>query len=748
MTGWLMVATALSAHAAMTPGLWAEEGGGALILQQTDFDVTVQAGLAVIDIDQRWYNPADAPIDAVYALPLPVDAAVRRMEMRCGGRTLEGLIQTRDQARQTYDTALAEGRKASLLQQERANWFTQRVGGICPGEVVEVSVQLVTTPDYADQRYTLTLPTAIGERFAAQELDVPEHISGTVAPAVPGLGAAITIAEGLPVQALWSDTHDIDITAEGVWGASVSLLDGERPDRDLVLSWSLAGTQPTASALYAPVSTRGEDGYVSIQVEPPRVDEIAAPAPRELIFVLDASCSMSGKPWEQATAAVARALEDMRPGDTFNLVKFSTASVPMFEQPQPASAENLQAASAWLDRFAGGGTEMEAGLRRALRLPGDEDALRLVLLLTDGYIGRETSVFETVRDERRGARVFAMGVGSSVNHLLLDGVARAGQGDSFVQQLSDDAEDAIARFQERIAVPAMTDVTVSFSRMKVSLVAPAALPDLWAGKPLRIVARTQGAPRGDVIVSGTVAGQPHTIRVPIQTLSTHEAVPVVWAREQIADREADLAMPADLREEEITALALEHHLVSRYTSLVAVADRPSRCTGPGTVEEIPHLAPAGTRLAGGSRRRMYYAPASVDFEGVDITGALVRPQGALLDRKRAMFNPLIRVRTDFDAEISESVRALAGAPVRVEAVLWEAVTEREDDLAVCMDGPLVAGTHGELSLRVRVEAGAVTAVRILDDGDALGLASCMRARALRWQLSEEITGSTTVYVSF
>lgn len=52
----------------------------------------------------------------------------------------------------------------------------------------------------------------------------------------------------------------------------------------------------------------------------------------------------------------------------------------------------------------------------------------------------------------------------------------------------------------------------------------------------------------------------------------------------------------------------------------------------------------------------YKKRTEIDFEGVDISGELVKPQGALLlDRKRASFNPLIKLRADFNPEMSASV---------------------------------------------------------------------------------------------
>ena len=63
---------------------------------------------------------------------------------------------------------------------------------------------------------------------------------------------------------------------------------------------------------------------------------------------------------------------------------------------------------------------------------------------------------------------------------------------------------------------------------------------------------------------------------------------------------------------------------------------------------------AGTDDAG--QKVLYKKKTEIDFEGLDVNGELVKPSGMLLlDRKRASFNPLIKIRSDFNEEMAASV---------------------------------------------------------------------------------------------
>ncbi|MFT4621426.1 MAG: Ca-activated chloride channel family protein [Myxococcota bacterium] len=600
MLAWMLLPVALAITPApddrpsLPPPTLSGEAG-ALVLEHVGVSAEVQAGLAVVEVTHTFRNPFPGAIDATYVFPLPTDAAVRHMELVAGDLLLSARIDTRDAARQAYERARQEGRKASLLEQQRNNVFTQEVSAICAGETVHVTVEYVQQVPYEDGVYTFALPTTMGERYAPGDLDEPPLISSTG----PGrdLEVLLSIDEGLPVGSLWSDTHALRVLEEDSLGTVLDLgaAQEEQPNRDVVVEWTLHGDAPRGAFLVSP-DAEGDDGTFALTLEPHILEDLAQQRKRELLFVLDSSCSMLGAPWGAAVATVNLALEEMEPYDTFNLVKFSDAAGSLFDEPKPATPPNVRAAQAWLGRFEGGGTRMDAGLVHALDMPGDAEALRLVLLLTDGFIGNEDEMFEVVEAHLGDARLFSLGVGSSVNRYLLEGLARVGRGDVTYQLFDTPTEVTVDTFYHRIAHPSMTDIEVDFGDMEVWDVTPGRIADLWVGQPLRVVGRYRGTGPQHVTVHGRVGGEDYALRLPVDldAAETHEAVPVLWARTRIAELSEARRQGDAGADEAITEIALAHHLVSEFTSLVATAESPSACAVGSATVDVQVLAPLDT----------------------------------------------------------------------------------------------------------------------------------------------------------
>ena len=620
-----------------------QSSAGDLVLEHTDVVADVHVGLSVVTVTQTFANPFSDPVDATYLFPLPEHAAVRHLGIRCGSRYTEGVVMTRDDAQKEYDRAKSEGRRAALLEQYRPNLFKQQVAGLCPGEAVEIELEYVDELDYEDGTYELTFPMVVGPRYGSSESGRRAVTPRSALPAErPGnVSILVNVEEGLPLGSLYSDTHAITVEDEGTWGATVTLTDGEtQANADFQLAWTLAGRSTRAAVVVDRQGT--DDGYVALTLQPPPLDSLGEPPERELVFVLDSSCSMRGRPWRAAVATVEMALERMREGDTFNLVRFSSSASSLFDEPRPVTEANVEAARRWLGRFEGGGTDMIAGIEHALDMPGDADALRLVLLATDGYIGDEKLAFRTVARKLGDARVFALGVGSSVNRYLLEGLAEMGRGDVDYQLPGTPIPDTVASFYARIDHPAMTDIRVDWGGLDVTEVSPATVPDLWAGQPLRLVGRLGNAKRARVRVRGTVGGEEVVISVPVDATraEAHEAVGTLWARRRIHDLSIDGEHQGPSAvEAAITATALEHHLVTDYTSLVAVERSPSSCGVASKTLVVPEHAPEGTvyadrevqtAAAAALRQSADSAPAVADLEGVtgssglssDVTGGI------------------------------------------------------------------------------------------------------------------------------
>jgi Ca-activated chloride channel family protein len=578
---------------------------GALVLDHTSVVAEVSAGLSRVTMTQWFINPYDAPISATYLLPLPAGAAVDRMEMVCGDRHVEGMVLEREVARDLYDEAKAEGRKAALLEEERENLFTQSVSNLCPGEEVELTIQWVEQVRYEDATYSWEMPLTVGPRFSppwvedAARLETPYDQDGQK------VDITVAIEEGTPVGGLWSDSHDIVVDDEGPWGAEVSLEEEETiPNQDFHLSWTLDGRTPVASV----VTTRpdpDEPGYLALTIEPPELGEGLVNRPRELVFLLDESCSMTGEPFDTSKRAVLRALKGMRPTDTFNLVEFSGSTSTLFETSQPYTEVTLAKAERWLEGFSGGGTYMEQGLTTALDLPARPDALRLVLLLTDGFVGDDDQIARLVREHLGNSRLFSLGVSASPNHALLENLATAGRGAVIYHHPGASIDAAVNTFQARIAHAAMSDVTIDWGGLTVSEQYPEVIPDIWAGQPVRVVARY--TPHDDepvtVTVRGIVGTRPFVMRLPVEAApedASHEAVATLWARRKVQEFTLNAKGWSKARvRDAIVDVALDYGLVTRYTSLVAIDDELSSCGPAGVTLRVPHRAPVDMAASGG-----------------------------------------------------------------------------------------------------------------------------------------------------
>ena len=573
-------------------------------LTHTRVAARIVGNVARVEVTQRFANVSQARLEAVYAFPLPSNAAVTDMLFRVGNRVVLSEVHRREEARATYEAARRSGRTAALTEQERPNLFTQSVANVPPGEAVDVVLRYVHEVPLEEGRYQFVFPTTIGPRyvpgeptrsdsrasidarpqvgpgFAPDTDEVPDG-SRVTPPVVPAgarsahqIEVLVSIVPGEEAADVAARGHRIVTGLDGSGARLVALAEDDRvPDKDLVLSWRPASPLPEAHALVE--RERGED-FVVLIADPP-----AAPAddlirPRELVFLLDKSGSMSGRPIETAKQVILRSLRAMRQGDTFRLVAFDGDAEAMTTSPLAGTAENVGKAERWLAGLrGGGGTEMLSGIRAALAAPADPARLRLVVFCTDGFIGNEAAVIEAVERLRGDGRVFGFGIGSSVNRYLVEGVARAGRGYAEVVGPRDAVDEAVARLFARLDRPVLTDLELSFEGGEVRDLAPARLPDLFAGQPLVAVGRLSGSAPHHVTVRGRTGAGPWERRIALARDDAGAAGGAVagtlWARRRVDDLLSRRpTAPSRGEVNEVVALALRFKLLTPYTSFVAV----------------------------------------------------------------------------------------------------------------------------------------------------------------------------------
>ncbi len=612
-------------------GIVGKNGGvqGTCPLKHTDVRAGISGFLARVTVTQIFTNTATQNIEALYAFPLPQDAAVDDMTIQVGNRTVRGLIKRREDARALYERARRTGHVAALLDQERPNIFTQSVANILPGEQVTVTIGYVETLRYEGGSYEFVFPMVVGPRYipgqpigqqaggwAPDTKRVPDAsritpwVAANVNRAGHDISLELTLDAGVPIQDLRSQTHDIDVDRKTASRASVRLRDQATiPNKDFVLKYDVAGAQVADAFLTTPAPGRSKPagGYFTMILQPPSRLPESDIEPKELVFVLDTSGSMWGFPLEKAKAVINRALDELRPGDTFNLITFSGDTHIVFPRPVYPTAANVRKAKEVLaNRTGGGGTEMMTAIRAALAPSDSQDHVRVVCFLTDGYVGNDMEIVGEVQ-KHPNARVFAFGIGTAVNRFLLAKMAEAGRGAVEYVTLADKADEAADRFYERVRSPLLTDLYVDWGGLPVTDVYPQRLPDLFGGQPVILTGRYSQPATGTVRLKGARAGGPFSRDIPVTfSASTppFEALAGFWARRRIDDLMSQdwLGLQRGTihpkLKEQITQLGLDYRLMTQFTSFVAVEDKVVIKDGKPQRVEVPVEMPEGVSHEG------------------------------------------------------------------------------------------------------------------------------------------------------
>jgi Ca-activated chloride channel family protein len=601
--------------AAATEGRMAIKKGDAwlgLPLRETRYDTVVVGTMAETSVVQVFHNPTPDRLEALYNFPLPADAAVDDYWIRVGGREIRGVMKTRDEARKTYEQARDAGQSAALLEQNRPNIFAQSVANIPPGGTIEVEMHIVQPLRREAGRYALVLPITVGPRYVpgqpdaagntpqvpdAAKIDSPRLAKGVVS--CSKVDIAVAIENGFPVDALKSKYHALTVERAGNV-TRLELARGQaRPNRDFDLSWQLAGAEPRAMLMAQKTADGG--GYFTLTVEPPQGFAQEKARPRELVFALDTSGSMGGEPMDTSVALVKKALDGMGPDDTFNVLRFAGDTSQLSDAPLKNTPENRKRGVEFLSAMAGwGGTEMMAGIKAALDRRADPERLRMVMFLTDGYIGNETEIFQEIEQRLGDTRLFGLGVGSSVNHYLLDGMSRIGRGAVTYVGPGEKPDSVVERFYGYVGRPVLTDIELEWNGLPVADVVPNKLPDLFAGQPVVVYGRFTGDAAGQATLKGKLGGAPIEIPVKLDFAAgtEHTGLASMWARQQV---DAMLGYPNSKSSESdekivaaVTELAIKYRVMTQFTSFVAVEQKQEQQPD-GTLKtvQVPLEMPLG-----------------------------------------------------------------------------------------------------------------------------------------------------------
>ncbi|EDX73627.1 Vault protein inter-alpha-trypsin [Coleofasciculus chthonoplastes PCC 7420] len=731
-------------------------------LKHTEVNAKVTGNVSQVEVTQTFENPFAEPLEAVYVFPLPDEAAVYDMEIKIGDRTIKGEIKKSEEAQAIYEQARQEGRTAGLLEQERANIFTQSLANIKPGEQIDVTIRYTDSLKFQGGDYEFVFPMVVGPRYipgtpmdnSGNTNQVPDASRITPPVLKPGtrsghdINVTVEINAGVPIQDVRSPSHQIRTQRRG---ETVQVqLGGEDtiPNKDLILRYQVAGDRTQATILSQTDERGGHFALYLIPALDYRPDEIV---PKDVVFLMDTSGSQRGEPFLKSQELMRRFINGLNPDDTFTIIDFANTTTQLSPQPLANTAPNRTQALNYINGLqANGGTELMNGIRAVLNFPPSApNRLRSVVLLTDGYIGNESQVIaEVQRQLKPGNRLYSFGVGSSVNRFLLNRLAEVGRGTAKIIRQDEPTQEVAETFARQINNPVLTDIRVSWQGEGTSAqIYPLAAPDLFANQPLVLLGRKPDRRNGTIKITGMTAGSQRyekTLSVNFDQSSDNPAIAQLWGRARIKDLMNQMfGGETTSGVEAVTQTALNYNLLSQYTAFVAVS------------EEV-RVEPDGTR------RRVQVPvelPEGVSYEGIFGTDDVMNMSGtANFAPAPSGMIPLSRQAggTRGGGEIlleSDSVDVTSQGSPQLTVVKIEGLEPEQEENAIAsltqhlQSLNLPEGFTGEIIFEVQIRDGAVQRV-ILDDIESTlqdtTIVDPIRRSLLGWSTLESVTGRIRV----
>ena len=597
--------------------------------QSSNADIHVHGMTARVVLSQQFKNHTDQWQEGIYTFPLPDNAAVNAMRIVIGDRIIEGEIAEKQKARKIYNKAKASGKKASLVEQQRPNMFTNSVANIGPGEEVRVEITYLQAIAFQSGQFSLRLPMTVTPRYMPgkplSELSQGDELydsalsrtvqtntaTGWAQNTSEVLDAALisppqmppganqrpggntmhiqgTLDLGMSLRSINSAYHQIALSRTGnsyefsLSDTSVSMT------QDFVLNWRpQLGNEPEAAVFTEAI---GDDSYATLMLLPPQAQAggSATPMHKEQIFIIDTSGSMGGVSIEQARASLSSALNRLNENDWFNIIEFDSNTRLFSPIPVQANIHNLARALRMVNSLqADGGTEMLPALQAAMRhnssaAHGREDGrLRQIVFITDGAVGNEQALFAAIHQQLGNSRLFMVGIGSAPNSHFMRKASQFGRGTfTHIGDVNEVSEKMQALFS-KLESPAVSNLRIEWPSGIQTEDYPAMLPDLYHGEPLVLSSKISGGlPEGselNVLITGEASHTAWQRELKVSaTAKAHEGTATVWARRKIASLLDQQVMTGKSARNEVLPLALEHKLLSPFTSFVAVEKQRSR----------------------------------------------------------------------------------------------------------------------------------------------------------------------------
>ncbi|WP_164503540.1 marine proteobacterial sortase target protein [Pleionea sediminis] len=585
------------------------------LLVDTKADFSVSGLVLRAKVTQVFKNESSDWVEGTYFFPLPEKSAVDALTVKMGERLIVGEIREKKEAKRLYQEAKKAGKKASLVEQHRPNVFSNRIANIGPYEQIEVTIEYQQDIEINEfGELSFRFPMTMTKRYTPSSKLIedfgdlkngfqwsPSDVKKMNFPQKDGqseggnVSLTVNLEAGLSIDYVESSTHELTKHYRSPSSRLITLSHSiNKADRDFILKWKFQSGQLPRAALFGE-EFEGEQ-YISLLVIPPKVQDDSLQLARELIFVLDTSGSMSGESIRQAKEALVAGVKTLKAGDWFNVIEFNNRTDALYPSSKAFSSERLSDALSYIDGLdAGGGTEMYSAMSKALLDTNSNNLVRQIVFLTDGAISNEAQLFRLIQSKLGRSRLFTVGIGSAPNEFFMKRVAKFGRGTFTFIGDHQTAKEKMEALFSKIEKPVLTNIKINWPAHVNADVWPKRVPDLYAGEPLWIKAKVNDV-QGSVDIHGQLADQLWQTHLTLNSSESKPGIAKLWARQKIASimNQSLHGRLNDKSRQDATQTALKFHLMSRFTSLIAVDKTPSRTSEILKSKQVAGVVPKGS----------------------------------------------------------------------------------------------------------------------------------------------------------
>jgi Ca-activated chloride channel family protein len=542
-------------------------------IKELAYQAKVTDQIAQVQVSQSFVNTGSGQIEATFVFPLPYEGTVDRMTFMVDGKEIDAKILPAKQAREIYEGYVRRNKDPALLEWIGYGMLKTSVFPIPPGAERKVTLKFSQLLKKTSQLTDLLIPLAAA-KYTSQPLEK--------------LSIDASIESSIEIKSVYSPTHAANVQRPDNKHATVKFeATNVVPTMDFRLLYDTVDGKLGASLIsYRPDAN--DEGYFLLLASPEVKTESMERPSKTVIFVLDRSGSMSGKKIDQAKDAAKFVLNNLRQGDTFNIIAYDSTVESFKPELQKYDDETRKTALGFIDGiYAGGSTNIDGAISAAMAMLKDESRPSYLVFLTDGLpTAGETNEAKIATNARQNnkvrARMVNFGVGYDVNSRLLDRMSRDNFGQSEYVRPDENIEASVSRLYGRMSVPVMTNVAVKVdvdaadANPAVNRVYPKEVYDVFAGDQMVLVGRYKRPGGAKVTINGKIGTEEKKFDFPATLVDKSNDqsfgfVEKLWAMRRVGEilDELDLKGKNDELVNELVSLATKHGILTPYTSFLA-----------------------------------------------------------------------------------------------------------------------------------------------------------------------------------